>query len=221
LGAAFAQALLDHGAAKVYAGARDISAITDPRLTPIQLDVTDPASVAAAVTQAQDVTIVVNNAGIASLEPILGDGADVRRLLEVNFFGLIDVSRAFAPVLAVNGGGALVNVLSSASFRQSHLGSYAVTKAAAWGATNATRVELAAQGTLVTGVHVGFLDTDMTAAIDVPKIDPSVVAEKTVAGLEANALEVLVDDLSVELKAQLSQPIDAMYGEYLKLGADA
>jgi NAD(P)-dependent dehydrogenase (short-subunit alcohol dehydrogenase family) len=221
LGAAFAQALLDHGAAKVYAGARDISSITDPRLTPIQLDVTDPASVAAAATRAQDVTIVINNAGIASFEPILGDGAEVRRLLEVNFFGLISVSRAFAPILAANGGGALANMLSTASFRQAYLGSYAVTKAAAWAATNATRVELAQQGTLVTGVHVGFLDTDMTAAVDAPKLDPCIVADKTVAGLEANAHEVFADEESAHLKSLLSQPIDAMYADFLKAGADA
>jgi NAD(P)-dependent dehydrogenase (short-subunit alcohol dehydrogenase family) len=221
LGAAFAQALLDHGAAKVYAGVRDVSSITDPRLTPVQLDVTDPASVAAAAAKVQDVTIVINNAGIASFEPLLGDGAEIRRLLEVNFFGLIDVSRAFAPVLAANGGGALVNMLSTASFRQSHLGSYAVSKAAAWAASNAIRVELAPQGTLVTGVHVGFLDTDMAAAVDAPKLAPSVVAEATVKGLESDAHEVLADDLAVELKSLLSGPVDAMYGEYLKAGADA
>src|SRR5690349_10813804 len=126
LGAAYAQALLDHGAAKVYAGARDVSAIKDPRLTPIQLDVTDPASVAAAAELAQDVNIVVNNAGIAAFEPILGDEEAVRRVFEVNFFGLIRVSRVFAPVLAKNGGGVLVNVLSTASFRQSLLGGYSV-----------------------------------------------------------------------------------------------
>jgi NAD(P)-dependent dehydrogenase (short-subunit alcohol dehydrogenase family) len=221
LGAAFAQALLDHGAAKVYAGARDISSIADPRLTPVQLDVTDPASVAAAAATAHDVTIVINNAGIAAFDPILGDDAVLRRILEVNFFGLISVSRAFAPILATNGGGALVNMLSTASFRQSLLGSYSVSKAAAWGATNATRVELAPQGTLVTGVHVGFLDTDMAAAVDLPKLNPRIVADKTMAGLEANAHEVFADKESAELKALLSQPVDAMYGDYLKAGADA
>lgn len=221
LGAQFAQALLDHGAAKVYAGARDISAITDPRLIPIQLDVTDTASVAAAAAKAQDVTIVINNAGIGAFDQILGDDAVLRRIFEVNFFGLVSVSRAFAPALAANGGGALVNMLSTASFRQSLLGSYSASKAAAWGATNATRVELAPQGTLVTGVHVGFLDTDMTAAVDLPKLDPRVVADKTMAGLEAGAHEVFGDEESAALKSLLSQPIDAMYGDFLKAGADA
>jgi NAD(P)-dependent dehydrogenase (short-subunit alcohol dehydrogenase family) len=215
LGKAFAEALLDYGATKVYAGARDASTITNPRLTPLQFDVTDDKSIAAAVAQAQDVSIVINNAGIATKDEILGDEAALRRIMETNFFGLIAVTRAFAPVLEKNGGGALVNMLSDASWRQARLGSYAVSKSAAWAATNATRVQLAPQGTLVTGVHVGFVDTDLAADYDLPKIAPSEVAIKTMAGIEENAYEVAVSDTSRAIKAALSGPIEDMYAAFL------
>ncbi|MFD1051485.1 SDR family NAD(P)-dependent oxidoreductase, partial [Kibdelosporangium lantanae] len=99
IGKAFAQALLDHGAAKVYAGARDVTTITDPRLTPIQLDVTDPASIARAAEVATDVTILVNNAGIGTAESLLGSEDNLRDTFEVNFFGLVAVTKAFEPVL--------------------------------------------------------------------------------------------------------------------------
>jgi NAD(P)-dependent dehydrogenase (short-subunit alcohol dehydrogenase family) len=221
MGAAFAQSLLDRGAAKVYAGARDISAITDPRLTPLELDVTSPASIAAAAARAQDVTIVVNNAGVGGAEPILGSEETLRHLLDVNLFGLVAVSRAFAPLLAANGGGALVNMLSDASWRQARLGAYAVSKAAAWAATNSTRVDLAPQGTLVIGVHAGFLDTDLTAGFDVPKLDPRIVAEATMDGIEENAYEVYGNENTRAIKSRLSGPIEEMYAEFLPARASS
>src|SRR5882762_11115958 len=116
LGAEYAQALLDRGAAKVYAAARDISKITDPRLTPLQLDITDEASVKAAAEHAGDVTILINNAGVAGARSILGDEKELRDVMDVNYFGLLKVTRAFAPILAANGGGALANVLSVVSW---------------------------------------------------------------------------------------------------------
>lgn len=219
LGKAFAQALLDWGAVKVYAGVRDVSTITDPRLTPIQLDVTDDASIAKAAEVAQDVDIVINNAGIGTFDEILGDEDSLRRTMEVNFFGLVAVSRAFAPILEANGGGALVNMLSVASWRQARLGSYAVSKGAAWAASNAIRVQLAPRGTLVVGVHVGFVDTDLTSGVDAPKIDPSVVGNKTMEGIEANAYEVIVDDSSHAVKAALSGSVEDMYAEFLPVKA--
>src|SRR5690242_14510804 len=199
IGKAFAQALLDHGAAKVYAGARDVTTITDPRLTPIQLDVTDPASIARAAEVATDVTILVNNAGIGTAESLLGSERNLRDIFEVNFFGLVAVTKAFEPVLKANGRTAVVNMLSDASFRQARLGAYAVSKAAAWAATNATRVDLTPDGILVLGVHVGFVDTDLTSGVEgLPKLDPAVVAAKTMEGIEADAYEVLVAESSVK-----------------------
>ncbi|MEV4315818.1 SDR family oxidoreductase [Actinocrispum sp. NPDC049592] len=215
LGAEFAQALLDNGAAKVYAGARNPSSITDPRLTPIRLDVTDKESIAAAAAIAPDVNILINNAGIGTRTEIIGDPKDLRDLLEVNLYGLIDVTRAFAPILAANGGGAVVNMLSVASWRQALLGAYGVSKTAAWGASNAMRVQLAPQGTLVVGVHAGFLETDMADGVTAPKTHPRVVADETMKGLLNDEWEVYGDEVSQVIKSQLSAPLEEMYRDFM------
>jgi len=215
IGRHIASELLARGA-KVYGGVRDASQITDPRVTPVILDVTDPEQVAAAAAELTDVTIVVNNAGIgAGRSPLDDDALDAaRRELEVNYLGPLSVSRAFAPVLAANGGGALVNVLSVVSFVAfPRIGTYSASKAAAWSLTNSLRVQLREQGTLVVGVHMGFVDTDLTARLDVPKIDPAVVAVALADALELDGEEVLVDELSQQVKAGLSGGPNALYVE--------
>jgi NAD(P)-dependent dehydrogenase (short-subunit alcohol dehydrogenase family) len=216
LGASFAQALLDAGAAKVYAGARDPNTVTDPRLTPLRLDITNPAEIAAAVEAAGDVTIVINNAGIANLGTFTGvpDLDDARAEMETNYFGTLAMARAFAPVLAANGGGAMVNMLSAASFRISPLiASYSASKTAQWALTNALRLELKPQGTLVVGVHAGFIDTDLAAGFDLPKIAPADVAEQTVAAVIADQEEVLADEVSRQAKGALSGDLHLLYPE--------
>jgi NAD(P)-dependent dehydrogenase (short-subunit alcohol dehydrogenase family) len=214
LGASFAQALLDAGATKVYAGARDPSAVTDPRLTPLRLDITNPVEIAAAVEAAGDITIVINNAGIANLGTFTGvpDLDDARAEMETNYFGTLAMARAFAPVLAANGGGAMVNMLSAASFRISPLiASYSASKTAQWALTNALRLELKPQGTLV--VHAGFIDTDLAAGFDLPKIAPADVAEQTVAAVIADQEEVLADEVSRQAKGALSGDLHLLYPE--------
>jgi NAD(P)-dependent dehydrogenase (short-subunit alcohol dehydrogenase family) len=216
LGASFAQALLDAGAAKVYAGARDPKSVTDPRLTAVQLDITQPADIAAAVEAARDVTIVINNAGIATLGRFTDapDLDNARAEMETNYFGTLAVSRAFAPVLAANGGGALVNMLSVASFRISPLiASYSASKTAQWALTNALRLELKPQGTLVVGVHAGFIDTDLAAGFDLPKIAPADVATQTMAAIIADEEEVLADEVSRQVKGALSGDLHVLYPE--------
>jgi NAD(P)-dependent dehydrogenase (short-subunit alcohol dehydrogenase family) len=205
IGHAFTQALLEQGASKVYAGVRDPATVTDPRLTPLRLDVTDPAQVTAAAQTAGDVSILVNNAGIA-VGPGLFEGSldGARREIEVNYLGTWSMSRAFAPVLAANGGGALVNMLSVASWRPSAAGpGYAASKSAEWSLTNTLRLALTEQGTLVIGVHCGPVDTDATAGNDGPKVAPAIVAEQTMLGILANRTEVLADDVARQVKAQL------------------
>jgi NAD(P)-dependent dehydrogenase (short-subunit alcohol dehydrogenase family) len=213
LGRAFARALLDAGAAKVYAGARDPGTVVDPGVVPLRLDVTDPAQVAAAAAEADDVTIVINNAGIALDAPLLGDDVQAHRdELEVNYFGTLAVARAFAPVLAANGGGALVNMLSALSFVASpRHANYSATKAAAWSLTNNLRTQLRGQGTLVVGVHAGYIDTDMVAAIDDPKIAPEAVATQTVEALAGGREEVLADDVARGAKAALPRDLEVIY----------
>jgi len=213
IGRAIARALVERGA-KVYAGARNPRSITDPQLIPVGLDITDPASVAAAARDCDDVSILVNNAGISTgTSPLSGDSLDdARREIEVNYLGPLGMSRAFAPLLAVNGGGALVNILSVMSwFTVPLFANYAAAKSAAWSMTNALRVMLRDQGTLVTGVHVGYVDTDMAAAIEAPKLDPDEVARQVVEAIASGTEEVLVDPLSRQVKAALAGDLDLLY----------
>ncbi|MFD7231033.1 SDR family oxidoreductase [Streptomyces sp. NPDC059881] len=212
IGHAFARSLIDHGAAKVYAATRNLANVTDPDLVPLRLDVTDPESVAAAAAVADDVSIVINNAGIGGAGTKLLEGSfdGARQAMEVNYFGTWAVSRAFAPALARNGGGALVNMLSLASWAsQAQFAGYAASKAAQWSLTDALRRALYAQGTLVVGVHAGFVETDLSAWTDAPKVSPATVAELTMQALAGDRFEVLVDEETRRVKAALSQPVSA------------
>jgi NAD(P)-dependent dehydrogenase (short-subunit alcohol dehydrogenase family) len=203
LGLAFARALRDAGARKVYAGARDPTSVKEPGLEAIRLDVTDPRSIAEAAARCTDVNIVINNAGILRSGALLGDGglATIREQLETNFYGAFAVSEAFAPVLAANGGGALVNMLSALSWLSlPNSGAYSISKAAAWALTNGLRQELRAQRTLVVGVHAGYIDTDMVAKVSAPKSKPEVIAQRTLEAIAAGREEVLADEVSQQVK---------------------
>ena len=207
IGLAFAKAFLARGAKKVYAGSRDPAKINLAGVTPIQLDVNSADDLQAAAKLAKDVTIVVNNAGIAHLGSFMTDNAEavLRSHLETNVFGPLRVSRAFAPVLAHNGGGALVNVASIASWISSPLlASYAVSKSALWSLSNGLRNDLRAQGTHVMTLHRGFVDTDLTKGLEIPKSTPEEIVERTLQALEAGALEVLADDMTKQVKSVLS-----------------
>jgi NAD(P)-dependent dehydrogenase (short-subunit alcohol dehydrogenase family) len=213
IGKAFADALLDRGATKVYAAVRDVSTVTDTRLVPIQLDVTDPDRVAAVARELDDVQVVVNNAGVLHISlPLTASLAVARVELETNYLGLVSVTQAFAPVLARNGGGAFINVLSVFSWVATPLlTTYSASKAAAWSFTNAARIALRRRGTQVVGVHAGPVDTDMTAAIDLEKIPAVTVATSALDALEADEPEAVVDDYSRPIKAGLSDDQDALY----------
>ncbi|MFK0286091.1 SDR family oxidoreductase [Streptomyces sp. NPDC090499] len=213
IGLAFCRALLARGAAKVYAGVRRPESFTEPGPVPLRLDVTDPGQIEAAARTACDASIVINNAGIQAGPPLLeGSLEGARQELEVNYLGTWAVSRAFAPVLAANGGGALVNMLSVASWRSTwRFPSYAASKAAQWSVTNALRVALREQGTLVVGVHVGWVDTDATANVDEPKTDAAEVAAQTMDAITRDEPEVLVDETARRVRAALSGPLDLLY----------
>jgi NAD(P)-dependent dehydrogenase (short-subunit alcohol dehydrogenase family) len=213
LGAAIARALLESGA-KVYGGARDTSSIDNPDVIPVTLDVTDATHIERAAAQCGDVSIVVNNAGIGRASSALASGAveAARAEMETNYFGPLLVARSFAPVLRANGGGALVNILSVLSFvSMPQLATYSSSKSAAWSLTNALRMELRHQDTLVMAVHAGFIDTDMAAAVDAEKISPHSVAAQIVAALEVGAEEVLADSISESVKGSLSNDLTALY----------
>ncbi|MEU1394787.1 SDR family oxidoreductase [Micromonospora zamorensis] len=215
IGRQYVAQLLDRGAAKVYATSRNGQPVDLPGAVPLSLELTDPAAVRAAAEVAADVTVLINNAGVDShVDLVAGDLDAVRRDMEVNYFGTLSVVRAFAPVLARNGGGAIVNVLSALSwFSWPEEGAYAAAKAAAWSLTNSIRLELAAQGTHVTGVHVGAVDTDFSANYDGAKIDPADVARATLDGLASDAMEVLVDTWSADIKAALARDPRDFYSQ--------
>ena len=209
LGLAFTRELLARGARKVYAGAREPSTITLPGVEAIRLDVTKPNEVAAAAKRAGDVTLVINNAGVGHFGGFLAaDSEEVtRRQFETNFFGMLRVSRAFAPVLAKNGGGALLNVLSIVSWiNGGQLAAYAASKSAAWSLTNALRHELAAQKTQVLALHMAFVDTDLVRGIDGPKTSPDEIVKRALDALEAGLDEVLADERTRFVKQGLTAP---------------
>ncbi|MDG0853682.1 SDR family oxidoreductase [Roseateles puraquae] len=215
LGRAFAEAALAAGAAKVYAAARDPASIDLPGVVPLRLDVTDPAQVAAAAAECRDVTLLINNAGILRGGSLLATEAlaAARAELETNFFGPWLLARAFAPVLAANGGGAVLNVLSALSW-VSLPGSatYSASKAAAWALSNGLRQELRAQGTQVTSLHVGYMDTDMVRGVAGPKASPADVARQALQALAAGDFEVLADEVSRQVKQSLSTARPAYAG---------
>ncbi len=209
LGLAFVQELLAKGAAKVYATSRKPHNFNDPRVVNISLDLKDSASIKKLAQLAPDVTIVINNAGVFLHTTILdADMENVRTEFETNVFGTIQVAQVMAPVLKANGGGAMIDVLSAASWLP--LGSYAATKAALWSVTNALRQELKPQGTQVIGVHPGPIDTDMVRGMDVPKDNPNDVARAALKAIETGESEVLVGDFSRYAKARLSGPVDEL-----------
>lgn len=221
LGAAYASGLLDRGAAKVYAAVRRPESITDPRLIPVRLDLTDPATIRAVAELAADSTLVINNAGVSTGASILGDEAALRNEMEVNYLGPLAVSRAFAPVLATNGGGTLVNVLSVLSWISYPASAgYCAAKAAMWSATNALRVALGENGTNVVAVHVGYMDTDMVATVNAPKIAPERVARMTLDAVEAGEHEVLADESARRVRAALSAPLSSLYPSISTIAAE-
>jgi NAD(P)-dependent dehydrogenase (short-subunit alcohol dehydrogenase family) len=213
IGKAFAEALLERGAMKVYGAVRDVTTVTDPRVVPIELDVTDPDRVAAVARELDDVQVVVNNAGVLNVDIPLSAPLDAARLeLETNYLSLVSMTQAFAPVLEGNGGGAFVNVLSVFSWVAMPLiSTYSASKAAAWSFTNAARIELGRHGTHVVGVFVAGVDTDMAAEFDIDKLPPAVVAASALDALEAGEPEAVVDDYSRAVKAGLSDDQGALY----------
>ncbi|MBF4550970.1 SDR family oxidoreductase [Pseudoclavibacter sp. VKM Ac-2888] len=212
IGSAFVAEALNRGAAKVYASARTPREWGDERIVPLTLDVTDSASIKAAVETAGDVTMLINNAGglppTASLLDISED--DIRRNMEINFFAPLAVARAFAPTLRRATGAALIDMHSVASW-VAFGGVYSASKAALWSATNALRLELAPSGVLVTGVHVGYVDTAMAAHSQDAKMRPEDLVAAVLDGVEADSYEVVADELSTQVKAGLAAPIEALY----------
>ena len=213
-GESLCRALIARGAGKVYAGARNPASVTTPGVEPIQLDITSADDIAAAVRRCGDVTLLINNAGIGTGTAALAPDAitNARLEFETNTLGTLAMSQGFAPVLAANGGGAIVNVLSVLSWlHMPWSAAYCASKAASWALTNSLRQELQPQHTHVLALHVGLMDTDMTAGLDLPKSSPDDVAMHVIDGLEAGAFEELADDTSRAVRAALSGELTSLY----------
>ncbi|MER6565096.1 SDR family oxidoreductase [Streptomyces sp. NPDC001093] len=216
IGKMLVEELYGRGAGKVYATARDPRTVTHPGAVPLALEVTDPASVTAAAEQAEDVTILINNAGASVRASYLDSPMEeVRRDLETNFYGPLLVTRAFVPIIERNGGGHILNVHSALSWLADGT-PYGASKAALWSQTNSLRLKLQPRGIAVTGLHVAYVDTDMTSGVDAPKADPRDVAVAALDGIEAGAHEVLADDTTRWVKSQLSAGLEALYPQLNK-----
>jgi NAD(P)-dependent dehydrogenase (short-subunit alcohol dehydrogenase family) len=204
LGQQFVTQSLARGAARVYAGARRDHDWGDPRVVPLRLDVTDPAAIAAAAEAAQDTEVLVNNAGINGAPSLLASPEEqIRATFETHVFGPLLLVRAFAPILARNGGGAVIDVHSVLSW-VTRPGAYAASKTAFWGLTNALRLELADQKTQVVGAHLGYADTPLIAHLtDVDKGDPAVIVANILDALADGADEAIADDISAQVKSIL------------------
>ncbi len=204
--------LRDRGAT-VYAAARNPAAVDLAGVTPIALDVTDPASVAAAAAATRDVAILINNAGSGTGASLLtGDLADIRLEMDTHFHGTLAVTRAFAPQLAEHEQSAILNVLSVLSWVSlPNISAYCAAKAAEWSLTNALRAELAPQGTRVSSLHVGYMDTDLARHVTEPKSDPADIARIALDGIEAGEAEIVADEISKQVLAGLSAGVRGLY----------
>lgn len=211
LGEQFVRQAMARGASRVYAAARQPKHWEDDRVRALVLDITNPDDITRAVAAAPDVDLLINNAAIAPAnDSILGEEEELRRIFETNFFGTLRVANAFAPILGANGGGTLLNILSSAAWISMPTG-YAASKAAMWSATNALRMALEGQGTQVIGLLVGMIETPMSAAWNVPKTSPADVAAQAYDGIANGALEVLADDQTRDLKSRLNIEAEHFY----------
>lgn len=204
--------LLSRGA-KVYAAARNPESIDIPGAIPVKLDITNPQEVAAAATIAKDVTLLINNAGSSTGASLLDGELDQIQLeFNTHFFGTLSVARTFAPILVNNGGGSILNILSALSwFSAGTVGGYTAAKAAEWALTNDLRLNLYPQNVRVAGLHVGYMETDMTSGLEVPKSNPADIAKIAIDGIESDSFEIVADETSRYIQSALAGGVSAIY----------
>jgi NAD(P)-dependent dehydrogenase (short-subunit alcohol dehydrogenase family) len=229
LGRALAEALLDRGAARVYAAARDLATLAPltslpgagDRVVPVRLDLTDAGQIAAAARTATGVRLLINNAGAAAFaDPFGADRAGLAHEMDTNYLGTFDVIRAFTPGMAAAGGGAVVNVLTLLSFASiPPMAGYSASKAAAHSLTQAIRPPLAAQGITVHGVYPGGIDTDMVAGVEMPKAAPRQVADAILDGVQDGTVEIFPDPMAQQLAQLRLADVKAFEQAFLDMAA--
>jgi NAD(P)-dependent dehydrogenase (short-subunit alcohol dehydrogenase family) len=225
IGRDLVKALLARGVRKVYATARDAKALEPLRglgakVIPLRLDVTDPVLIAATVQAASDVNLLINNAGILTPGSILDVAQpDVERQFATNFFGKLNMARAFAPTIEANGGGAIVNILTLVALASMPvLSTYNASKAAAWSMTQSLRATLAARRIEVFGVFPGAVDTDMTAGMQMPKASAADVAEAVLSGIQLGQEDIFPDPMSSQLYAAWKSDHKAVEKQFAAMG---
>lgn len=204
IGKAIVDALLKQPVTKIYAAARNIDALpnfNDARVVLVKLDITDANQITAAVEQAQDVNVLINNSGVLSFASVIaGQVSDLQYDMEVNYFGTLNVIRAFVPVLEKQPGPAIANVLSVVSLASmAGVGGYSASKAALYSATQAMRAELKAKSIAVHAIFPGPIDTDMAKGFDMPKTSAHETAENIVNGIIADKEDIFPDPMSLQL----------------------
>ncbi|MGK3950125.1 SDR family oxidoreductase [Microbacterium sp. K2] len=212
IGTRFVEEALARGASKVYATARAPREWADERVVPLRLDVTDAESIRAVIEAAPDVTVLINNAGasVPTAGILTHTDEEIRHNVETNFLGPLFLTRAYAPLLSGRDGATVIDIHSALAWFAVG-GIYSATKAALWSATNSLRLELAPSGVHVVGVHVGYVDTAMAEHVSDPKTDPAELVRAILDATERGEYEVLADEISVQLKAGLSAPLEAVY----------
>jgi NAD(P)-dependent dehydrogenase (short-subunit alcohol dehydrogenase family) len=209
IGRALVESLLANGVQKVYAAARretdlePIVALDERRVIAVAIDVTDVNQLENAAQSARDVNLLFNNAGVLAFGSVLDVPTDAfKHNFDVNTFGLLNATRAFAPALEQNRG-AVVNILTLVALASMPgLGVYNASKAAAWSLTQSLRADLAKRGIKVFSVFPGAVDTDMTKGFAMPKATPQAVAEEIVAGLLADSEDIFPDPMSKQVYSQ-------------------
>jgi NAD(P)-dependent dehydrogenase (short-subunit alcohol dehydrogenase family) len=212
IGRALVEALLDRGARRVYATARDLAtldgvvALDRARVRPLKLDVTNPGDARAAAGAAGDVNLLINNAGVATAAGAADTSIDmIRETMETNFFGLVNVTNAFLPTLREHHG-AIVNILTIVALASSPiLAAYNASKAAGWSLTQSLRADLARHGITVHGVFPGAVDTDMIRSFTLPKTPAIDVARAVLDGIEAGTEDIFPDPMAQQLYAAWRQ----------------
>jgi len=222
IGKAIVESLLKNGAKKIYAAARDISTLStyDQTLVcPVSLDVTEPHSIEMAVRLAGDVNVLINNAGVLDFGDILTvSEAQLKRNMDVNFYGTLSMARNFAPVIEHNQGGAIVNILTLLSLASMPgLAAYNASKAAAWSMSLSLRASLADKNITVQGVFPGAVDTDMLAGVEMPKTSPADVADAIVNGISQEQEDIFPDPMSSEVYAAWSQDHKAVEKQFAQM----
>lgn len=199
--------------AKVYAAARKPESIDIPGAIPVKLDITNPQEVAEVAATTKDVTILINNAGVSTGASLLdGDLDHIHLEFNTHFFGTLSMIRSFAPILANNGGGSILNILSALSWLSTgSIGAYSAAKAAEWALTNDLRISLYPQKIRIAGLHVGYMETDMTSSVNAPKSNPAEIAKIAIDGIESGSFEILADDSSRMIQSALAGGVAAIY----------